>query len=267
MPPIRPDTPNALDWMTMYRDFLWIAHTRGDRVRFARAIAAMLWLGRSGRRYEVTFGALGRRFRCAVADGSELEVLRNIFVEEEYLIEPAAPIRTVVDLGSHVGLSVLWFHASFPEARIVAVEPHPVAFRRLRHNVGNLDRVTLVNTAVSDTRGPRTMYSSQETWAATLEHRAGFESATQVTCERLDDLLTALDIDTVDILKVDIEGAERPVLSTFASLGAVRTIICEYHADHNEGDVFSLLDALDGFTPAVVRGDSTRSVTFVAHRT
>jgi FkbM family methyltransferase len=228
---------------------------------------ALAWLGRKGGRgHELTFGALGRRFRCAVWELSELEVLRNVFVEEEYRVPAADPVRTVVDLGSHVGVSVLWFHALYPDAAIVAVEPHPVTFRRLQRNVGNLDRVRLVNAAVGDATERRPLFSSGESWAASLRKQAGLAHVDEVTCRRLDDLLAELGVEAVDLLKLDIEGAEHEVLSTFDGLPRVRTVICEYHRELNAVDPFTFMRELEGFVPVLSRGDSERHLTFAARR-
>lgn len=264
---IRPDTPNVVDWLALYRDFLWIAHTRRDRLRFARAIMALAWLGRNGgRSYDVTFGALGRRFRCALADASELEVVRNIFVEEEYKLTDDLPVNTVVDLGSHVGVSVLWFRGMYPQAEIVAVEPHPDTFRRLQRNVGHLDRVHLVNAAVGGSNERRTLFSSGESWAASLHRQPELTRSEEVTCRRLDDLLEELGVGSVDLLKLDIEGSEGEALSAFAGLARVGIVICEYHRELNGMDAFAFIRTLEGFEPVVARGDSERHLTIVARR-
>jgi FkbM family methyltransferase len=215
----------------------------------------------------VTFGALGCRFRCAVADASELEVLRNIFVEEEYrLPEDEEPVDTVVDLGSHVGLSVLWFRAMYRDAEIVAIEPHPETFRRLQANVGRLDRLHLVNAAVADSNGRRPFFSSGESWAASLRKQPALHHAVEVPCRRLDDVLADQGIESVDLLKVDIEGSENEGLSTFAGLPRVRTVICEYHRELDAMDAFAFMRTLDGFELVVARGDSERHLTIVARR-
>lgn len=266
-PPIRPDTPNVIDWLALYKDLLWIAHRRRDRLRCARAIAELAWLRREGHRTRVmTFGAAGQRFRCALSDASELEVLRNVFVEEEYRLPGGDPVRTVVDLGSHVGLSVLWFRALYPDARIVAVEPHPETFRRLRRNVGHLPHVELVHAAVGDSDGPRALFASDQSWAASLRRRPPLDRVQQVACRRLDDVLAELGVESVDVLKVDIEGAEHEVLSTFEGLSRVRTLVCEYHRELNGMDAFAFIRFLEGFQLLSLRGDTERHLTIAARR-
>jgi FkbM family methyltransferase len=265
--PIRLNPPQAFDPLTLYRDLLWIAHTRRDRLRFARAVVALAWLERE-RSYEVSFGAVGQRFRCMLSDASQLEVVRNVFVDEEYrLPTDDGPVRTIVDLGSHVGVSVLWFRAQYPDAEIVAVEPHPETFRRLQANVGHLPRVHLVQAAVGSTDGPRALFASDESWAASLLPQPALDRVGQVTCRRLDGLLVELGLESIDVLKVDIEGAEHEVLSTFAGLARVRTLVCEYHRELNGLDAFSFIRSLEGFELLSLRGDSERHLTITARRT
>jgi hypothetical protein len=56
------------------------------------------------------------------------------------------------------------------------------------------------------------------------------------------------------------------VLSTFAGLGRVRTVIFEYHRELNRLDAFGFIRSLEGFEPVVARGDSERHLTVVARR-
>ena len=74
-------------------------------------------------------------------------------------------------------------------------------------------------------------------------------------------------MESVDVLKVDIEGAEHEVLSTFAGLGRVRTLVCEYHRELNGLDAFSFIRSLEGFELLSLRGDSERHLTITARRT
>jgi len=266
---IRPSPSQVVDQLALYRDLLPVAQTRGDRLRLARAVVALAWFNRGpSRSYDVSFGAVRRRFRCGLSDTSQLEVVRDVFVEEEYrLPSDDEPVRTIVDLGSHVGVSVLWFRALYPDAEIVAVEPHPETFRRLRANVGHLPRVHLVQAAVGSTDGPRSLFASDQSWAASLFPQSAHVHAEQVACRRLDGVLVELGLESIDVLKVDIEGAEHEVLSSFAGLGRVRTLICEYHRELNGMDAFGFIRLLEGFELLSLRGDSERHLTIAARRT
>jgi FkbM family methyltransferase len=263
---IDPREPNALDWLAMYRDFCWIAETPETRRSFARAIIALRALRREGRRYEVCFDHLDRHIRIGVSDESELETIRDVFVEEDYRLGDVGDVRTVVDLGSHIGASVVWFHAVYPDARIIAVEPHPATFGRLLRNVRDLDRIEAHNVAVTDAEGTVPLFGERESWSTSVYERPGMHRIGEVRSQTLDGLLGALGVESVDILKLDIEGAELPVLSSFAGLPSVGTVIGEFHPQYNACGLFEFLAALRPLEPVEVRGDSSRGVTFVVRR-
>lgn len=142
----------------------------------------------------------------------------------EVLDQFLTPQGAYVDLGAWIGPTVLY--AAPRCARIVAVEPDPVAFDQLRRNldlnpVGN---VTLVAGAV-DTHRDGTVLYSRAGW--------GDSMSTIMVCEgdhmdvptwRLPDLVGPLE--HVDLIKVDIEGAESRVLPDAVGFLAERRIPC-----------------------------------------
>ena len=95
-----------------------------------------------------------------LSDYSHLRLLELIFVERNYDVEPLAPPRVVVDLGSNIGLSVLFFACKYPGARVLGVEPDPGAFELLQRNAGRLGGVTVRHAAVGDREGVATFWSA-----------------------------------------------------------------------------------------------------------
>jgi hypothetical protein len=90
-----------------------------------------------------------------VGPKSDFDVLNEVLVLRVYGRRlPSTEPRTILDLGSHMGATVLFWRERFPDARIVAVEPDPVTFRLLHRNVGALPGVELRNFAVADQDGP-----------------------------------------------------------------------------------------------------------------
>jgi FkbM family methyltransferase len=155
----------------------------------------------------------------------------EVFVDECYrCAEPvdASGIRTIIDLGGNVGYSVLYFAAHYPNARITVWEPHPINAERLRYAVesnGLVDRVEVHEAAASTENG--VMYLSDEgTCSSIVKHldRKGFPV-------RVEDFFTAIDGKHVDLLKIDVEGAEYALLSDarFSSINADR-IFLEWHS-------------------------------------
>jgi hypothetical protein len=88
----------------------------------------------------------------------EFELLsREIFEGGEYWFASDKSDPTILDCGSHIGLSVAWFKRRFPKARIISFEPDPENFRLLQTNVAvnGFEGVELLNLAVSSQRGAR----------------------------------------------------------------------------------------------------------------
>jgi hypothetical protein len=70
----------------------------------------------------------------------------------------------------------------------------------------------------------------------------------------------------VDLLKLDIEGAEIPVLLSTQMLDKVQTMVVEYHHEYATMTLSELLGRLDGFALRRVAGNSESHATVVLER-
>jgi FkbM family methyltransferase len=194
---------------------------------------------------------------ATVSDLSELKIIREIFFGQEYIAPADLTPEVIVDLGSNAGFSVLYFKALYPNARVVAVEPHPETFRRLRLNTAHLDGVDLVNAAVTDHEGQTTLYSGSESWAAGLTCSAARPTASVIPAVTLARLADQMNLTTIDLLKMDIEGTEIQVLaSSESALRRTQAMIFEYHQEHDDGTLWTLLDRIPDFRLVRFKGDS-----------
>jgi FkbM family methyltransferase len=214
----------------------------------------------------IRFTFNGQECSAVVGDVSELEVLREIFVGGEYELEGDLEPKVILDVGSNVGFSALYFHERFPSARIIAVEPEPHAYSRLRRNTERLSRLQLVNAAVSDHDGEVTLYCGSASWAASTVPRPSRTQQVSVRAVTLDALAGQLGLDRIDVLKLDIEGAEIPVLTSTSLLDRVGTIVFEYHREYADITLWELLDRLDSFQLCRMAGDSESHATVMLQR-
>jgi FkbM family methyltransferase len=184
----------------------------------------------------------------------EFELLsREIFEEGEYWFACDRPDPTILDCGSHIGLSIAWFKQRFPKARITAFEPDPDTFQLLQANVAlnRLEGVELLNVAVAPDRGAVPFYGEfgvAEPMASAHSLRRDWgsqrsEQSILVNTVPLADYITG----PIDYLKVDIEGAEAEVMASIRSrLHLVRAVGLEFHgtggrARTDEEDLVRLL--------------------------
>lgn len=124
--------------------------------------------------------------------------------ETKACIEQYVRGGTFVDIGAWIGPTVLWAapHAS----RIVAVEADPTAMQMLRHNTADLS-VEYVEAAVADCDGETTITTDGDSMS-----RIGGGGVT-VPCMTIETLFHSLAITGADLIKMDIEGAEREVIA------------------------------------------------------
>jgi FkbM family methyltransferase len=206
--------------------------------------------------FRVIYEFDGHRIAHRVWDRSELDVMTEVFVSREYELAADQDARVVLDLGSNIGLSILYFHLRCPEAVIVGVEPDPETFRRLEVNTAHLPRVRLVNAAVAAQAGVVQLYSSGRSWETSLYPRDHLLTRTQVVARTADDVMSSLGLTRADVIKVDIEGAEVEVLPTAKIVRSARAIVFEYHAEYADVTVFDLIATLSGFSVKRIEGSS-----------
>ena len=141
----------------------------------------------------------------------------EIFTHDCYYVELPSAIPLIIDAGAHIGLTTLYFKKAYPGAQILAIEPHPDTFSLLEKNIynNNLDGVELLNTALSTSDELVTLHedTSADKWFSTASLQAKAWNGQQQTQPltvpslKLNTLLADID-DTVELLKLDIEGAE-----------------------------------------------------------
>jgi FkbM family methyltransferase len=166
----------------------------------------------------------------------------EIYVFEELLhyrlydrIEHYIPERdwVVFDLGANVGM------VSMLEAKrgadVYAFEPNPDCFRRLLKNVlanGLEGRIHAFNIAVGAAVGAGTMHVDKGgTTGGTVTVGAAPGQARRVGITTLDQISAAIGVSQIDLLKIDIEGAEVDALrGATRTLSMTARVIIEYHS-------------------------------------
>jgi FkbM family methyltransferase len=168
-------------------------------------------------------------YRVGLQTRTELDVLYEIGIEDEYGAADDIAAETILDLGASVGLATLRLLSSHPGARVVAVEADPVLIPRLRENVAGLP-VTVIHAAVSAASGERRFYRSEmDSWASSLDRTRQNQTSLLVPALSLGDLLDQAGLERVDLLKLDVEGAEWEIFETPDVFSRFAAVIGEVH--------------------------------------
>ncbi|MEM4218058.1 MAG: FkbM family methyltransferase, partial [Candidatus Methanomethylicaceae archaeon] len=149
-------------------------------------------------------------YTVRINDGPNFYILyKDIFIHRIYHFEAQRPDPLILDCGSNIGMSILYFKLVYPQARIIGFEPDPAIFPYLQENVtrNSLKDVQLVQAALAPKEGSLAFYSDGKYGSCLAEHLPtdipeGYQKY-EVPCVRLKDYLTK----PVDFLKMNIEGA------------------------------------------------------------
>jgi FkbM family methyltransferase len=206
----------------------------------------------------------GKRYPVRLHTRTELDVLEEVGIDDEYGSTDEIAAKTIVDLGAHVGLATLRLLAKRPGAKAIAVEADPVLIPRLRENLAGLP-VEIVHAAIGPDVGERDFYRSDiSSWGNSLEKQEWFQDAVKVPTTTLDALLDAQGIEAVDLLKVDIEGAEWELFAADPQARA-KAIVGEVHARKGRAP-HELVDRLATVMQVRMISDEPWGATFVATR-
>lgn len=206
---------------------------------------------------------MATRVRLMVPEaGGEVELRLNtsdgltfwqVFINAEYESDNLpATAATIVDLGANIGLATLFFAARYPAAQIMSVEPSAENFEVLLRNTVRLGpRVHRHQAAVWLHDGQISLRTEDDeqrplgAWGVqvTDQPRPG---EGLVPCYRLSTLFDLAGFQSVDILKIDIEGAELELFGQGAQdcLARVRLVIIETHDRFRPGSEKAVHDAL-----------------------
>jgi len=199
----------------------------------------------------VAIPGIDRSFTLRLGE-TDAAVFEKIFIREEYNHHLPPDPKTIVDAGANVGYSVAWFKARFPDATIIAVEPDPTNFQLLQENCAHLPAVHLLNAALwSEDTDVSLVHSTPNgltlrSWGIRTEPRVGDDCPVRkVKGVTLNTLIEKFSLDSIDILKMDIEGAEKRVFEgDLHFLSRTECIALECHDRFNPGCFAAAQNAL-----------------------
>jgi len=193
------------------------------------------------------------------------ELKKEIFSENCYYIELEKEDPYIIDLGAHIGMSVVYFKMLFPKAKILAFEPVPYNFEILKKNVeeNQLESVDLVQAVVAPKAGILRIQEpiGEGAWRSGAgiipKGWKGIQDNLEIKVEAvgIQDLLN----EKIDLLKMDIEGMEYEVIRNMgSSIRNIANMIIEVHPrkDHRIEEIQKTL-VQNGFKLEINRDESS----------
>lgn len=161
---------------------------------------------------------------------SDWKAFKQIFISRDYDFPVNIEPKLIIDGGANVGYASLFFADKFPDAQIFAIEPEESNFAILKKNTARFNQIIPIQAGLWHKNSfLKVMGTGQGEWGfITAESDPGDHDVKTIT---ISDILQLAKSNEIDILKLDIEGAEKELFSeNYESwLGKVNVLIIELH--------------------------------------
>jgi FkbM family methyltransferase len=182
----------------------------------------------------ILFTYRGQRLEFALTN-MYIGSLMGVFHDQEYdcATQLEQVPRRILDLGGNIGGALVFFSKAFPKAELAVVEPDPRNLPLLRKNLG-LNRVsaTVIEGAIGSAAGTLTLRYGTNPTCSSLEGTGmhDLSNRVEVTVTTVPEVMRQAGWDEIDLLKIDIEGAEEDLLAKDNQwLAKVGAVIMEIH--------------------------------------
>src|SRR5205823_10345061 len=170
------------------------------------------------------------------------------------------PPDLIIDAGAHIGCAATRFALRYPGAKILAVEAERRNFEALRANMARFPNVQCIHAAVWGSHGRVALADpDEEAWAFRVqplsEETSASSHADYIPAVTVDELLAMAGAARIDLLKLDIEGAEKEVFNADVDkwLPRTRVMNIELHDRVTPGCTEAFNNALGRYHFKIVR--------------
>ena len=208
------------------------------------------------RRGLVRLSNASNQFKAPIPKSSECVYIRlgttdvaafeHVFINDEYGFSLARAPTLIIDAGANIGMASVYFARRYPDAKIIAIEPDLGNFNILKQNAQMFPSIVPVQGALWNADGSVQVYDGGHgSWGMRVKDDNG-NSTGFVRSMKVGTLLREYGIDKIDLLKIDVEGAEYEIFEdAHAWIDRVNAICIELHDRFRPGcaDVFEAATA------------------------
>lgn len=156
---------------------------------------------------------------------------QEVIVKEAYNIALNFTPKYIVDGGGNIGLTAAYFATKFPGASIISFEPDKENFELLKQNTALYKNVNPVNAGLWNRSAYFTVKDAGLGNNAFTVEETDQNTSGAVKAWSIADIMLEMNWPYFDLLKLDVEGSEKEIFSTFYEswLPKTRVLIVELH--------------------------------------
>lgn len=177
---------------------------------------------------------------------SDKYTFTQVFLDDQYGLQLPFEPRTIIDGGANIGLSSAYFAHRYPEASIVAIEPSSGNFQMLLKNTDSLKKVKGLNKGIWNRDALLSITNTADHDNAFMVTEASEAAQNTFPAVSIGSIMRENGWESIDILKLDIEGSEKEVFTSGYEewLPKTRAIIIELHDHMRKGASRAVFQAI-----------------------
>jgi len=179
----------------------------------------------------------------------DFATLEEVILKEDYNLNIDFNPSTIIDGGANIGLTSVFFANKYPQADIVAVEPEEGNFEMLKKNTRNYGKIGLIRAGIWSHPAILSVIDEGKGNNSFTVTEMLSPQADSINAISINDIMQEKSWDSIDILKLDIEGAEKNVFEKKFEqwLPLVKILIIEFHDRMVNGCSSTVLKALSNY--------------------
>jgi FkbM family methyltransferase len=194
---------------------------------------------------------------------SDLNAYYKVILNEDYDFPLAQEPKVIVDAGANLGFASIYFARKYPSARIFAIEPERSNFELLQKNVRGFKNIVPIRGALWNEDGKMDLVDpGQGHWAFQIADQNApgsrpIKKVETVPTFTVSTLMRNYQIESIDVFKIDIEGAEKELFEFAAEwIERVGSIMIELHDRFKSGCTDAFNHATGAFPLEQTRGEN-----------
>lgn len=181
---------------------------------------------------------------------SDKPIFFQVFHEKQYDLYGVdfPDALKIIDGGANIGCASVYFSIRFPQAEILAIEPEKNNFSLLKRNTESYKNIHCLQAGIWNQIGKLSI-ANPEGSASEFMVDNNLQNDNMITSMTIQSLLDLQNWDEVDIIKLDIEGAEKEVFSAndLSWLKKVKVLIIELHDRYKKDCTKTVFESLNKF--------------------
>lgn len=178
---------------------------------------------------------------------SDITVFKQVFLEGQYDFKIDFVPETIIDCGANIGFFSIYCKNKFPGCKIITVEPDLENFSLLIKNLKEFSNMQHEHAGVWSKKtklGFNSRY--KEKWGHVVHEISESNNGDELNSITIDEIYEKNNIEIADIIKLDIEGAEKDLFTSNYSgwLPKVKILIIELHDNIKPGSAQIFFKAL-----------------------